>query len=73
MGMTSLSGEEKNMNMNCRTKTVEEVARILGIGRNTAYEAVRSGAIPSIRIGKRYVIPVDALDKMLNFRDFQSN
>lgn len=47
------------------TRTVEEVAKILGVGRNTAYGAVRSGAIPSIRVGKRYVIPLQVIDKML--------
>ena len=39
------------------TITVGEAARYLGIGRNSAYEAVRRGEIPSIRIGRRIVIP----------------
>ena len=45
--------------------TVMEVARILGIGRNLAYEAVARGEIPSIRVGGRILIPVAALDQML--------
>ncbi|MEX1207457.1 MAG: helix-turn-helix domain-containing protein [Acidimicrobiia bacterium] len=39
------------------TMTVGEAARFLGIGRNSAYEAVRRNEIPSIRIGRRIVIP----------------
>ncbi len=45
--------------------TVEEAGRRLGIGRNTAYEAVQRGEIPSIRIGRRLVVPVAALEKLL--------
>ncbi len=40
---------------------VEDVSELLSIGRNTAYELVRSGQIRSIRIGRCYRIPRDAL------------
>lgn len=46
--------------------SVEEAGRALGIGRNSAYEAVRSGQIPSLKIGGRYVIPRKALDRLLD-------
>ena len=45
--------------------TVEEAAEILRISRNTAYEAVKRGDIPSIRIGRRVLVPRTALEKML--------
>ena len=51
--------------MERETLTVEEVGRILGIGRNSAYAAVRDGTIPTIRIGTRYVVPRAALDRLL--------
>lgn len=51
--------------MDRETLTVEEVGRVLGIGRNTAYAAVRDGSIPTLRIGKRYVVPRAALDRLL--------
>ena len=38
---------------------------ILDIGRNTAYELVRSGKIRSIRIGRQLRIPKDALQDYL--------
>ena len=48
-----------------RTATIVEVANVLGIGRNQAYEAARRGEIPSIRIGKRLLVPLAALERML--------
>ena len=47
------------------TVTVEEAATILGVGRNKAYEAARSGEIPAIRIGKRLLVPRAALKRLL--------
>ena len=37
------------------TLRVEELMPILGIGRNTAYELVRSGKLRSIRVGRQIV------------------
>lgn len=41
--------------------TVEDLMPILGVGRNTAYELVRSGKIRSIKVGTQYRIPRDAV------------
>ena len=48
------------------TYTVEEAGRVLGIGRNAAYDAVNRGEIPSLRLGKRLVVPKVALDRLLS-------
>ena len=45
--------------------TVPEAAGMLGISRNFAYQLVREGKLPSIRFGKRILIPRVALEKML--------
>lgn len=47
------------------TLTIEETARLLGIGRQLAYERVKTGEIPVIRIGRRLVVPRRALEKLL--------
>ncbi|MEX0784468.1 MAG: helix-turn-helix domain-containing protein [Dehalococcoidia bacterium] len=49
------------------TVSVEEAARMLGIGRSLAYEAVRTGTFPTrvIKIGTRYVIPRAPLEALL--------
>jgi excisionase family DNA binding protein len=48
-----------------RTLTVEEAGRWLGIGRSAAYAAAKRGDIPVISIGRRLVVPKDALERML--------
>ena len=47
------------------TFTVTEAARALGISRGLAYEMVKTGEIPSVRVGKRLVVPRRALEKLL--------
>ena len=46
--------------------SVEEAAKLLGIGRSAAYEAARTGEIPVIRIGRRLLVSKTALDRMLS-------
>ena len=53
------------MEGNRKTVSVPETAKLLGIGRGPAYEAIRRGEIPHIRIGKRILIPLAALERML--------
>ena len=45
--------------------TVEEAAGLLGISRGLAYEGVRQGTIPSVRIGRRLLVPLEALRRVL--------
>jgi excisionase family DNA binding protein len=45
--------------------TVEQAAAILKISRGTAYEAVRTGEIPSVRIGRCIRVPRAALERLL--------
>ena len=47
------------------TVTVPQAARLLGIGRNSAYVAIERGDIPHVRIGKRIVVPRAALERLL--------
>jgi excisionase family DNA binding protein len=47
------------------TITVEEAGRLLGISRGSAYQAAREGTLPTIRLGRRLVVPVEGLKKML--------
>ena len=45
--------------------TVPEAAEMMGISRNFAYQLVKEGKLPSLRFGKRILIPRVALEKML--------
>lgn len=49
----------------CRTMSVTQAARVLGISRTTAYECVRSGDLPALRLGGRIVIPTQVVDDLL--------
>jgi excisionase family DNA binding protein len=48
-----------------KTCSVAEAAKILGISRNTAYDAVKSGQVPIVKIGRRLLVPRAALERML--------
>ena len=45
--------------------TVNEVAKLLGLSRASAYQGVARGEIPSIRVGRRILVPRQALERML--------
>jgi excisionase family DNA binding protein len=47
------------------TLAVEEAAAQRGISRTLAYELVRHGEIPSLRLGRRRLVPEHALNLML--------
>ena len=53
-------------NLNKLTLTISETARLLGIGRNTAYELARTGQLPALRLGKRLLVPRAALERLLH-------
>jgi excisionase family DNA binding protein len=48
-----------------KTMTIPEFAEEAGIGRNAAYDAAKRGEIPTIRLGRRLLVPREALDRML--------
>jgi excisionase family DNA binding protein len=43
------------------TITIEEAARVLGLGPTAAYDAARRGEMPTRRLGRRLLVPVPAL------------
>jgi excisionase family DNA binding protein len=51
------------------TYDIVEAGRRLGLGRNGSYEAAKRGEIPTIKIGKRILVPKARFDRMLDGRD----
>lgn len=47
------------------TMTVEEAGELLGLSRSSAYRGAASGEIPTIRIGRRLLVPTAKLLDML--------
>lgn len=62
-GGSRLHGELDIENKWCLT--IPEVAELLGISRNFAYELARRGEIPVISFGKRKLVPRIALENKL--------
>jgi excisionase family DNA binding protein len=49
-----------------RVVTVGEAAAILQISRGAAYQAAKTKELPTIRIGRRLLVPLAALERMLD-------
>lgn len=47
------------------TLNIVEAAKLLGIGRNLCYDRVKTGEIPVIKIGRRFLVPRRALERLL--------
>lgn len=52
--------------------SVAEAGKLLGLCRGLMYEGIRTGQIPSVRIGRRILIPCAALDRLLNGNETNS-
>ena len=50
------------------TTTVPVAGRVLGLSRNKAYEAAARGEIPTLKFGRRLVVPTMPLRRMLGLR-----
>ena len=45
--------------------SVTEAARAIGVSRSFAYELVASGHLISVRLGRRVLVPVSAIDDLV--------
>ena len=45
--------------------TVDQVAHRLGVSRDTVYRAAKRGEVPSIRVGRRLLVPADAFERLM--------
>jgi len=50
----------------CLTLSVPEAAQLLGVSRALAYQLVARGELPSLRLGKRLVVPRHVIDALLS-------
>jgi excisionase family DNA binding protein len=50
--------------------TVAETAQLLGLGKEATYRAIQKGEIPSVRIGKKILVPTI---QILNLLGIQSS
>lgn len=41
--------------------SIDDAAHLIGIGRQSAYAAAKSGELPTVRMGRRLLVPVGPL------------
>ena len=51
------------------TITVPEAGRVFGLARDSAYRAAERGEIPTLRLGRRLLVPVPKLLRLLGELD----
>jgi len=49
--------------------TIEQMGKVLGISRSTAYELANSKGFPTLKIGRRMIIPRIALMRWMMTKD----
>jgi excisionase family DNA binding protein len=54
--------QEDNMSGEPLLCPVEEAAQLLGVGRSQAFELISRGELESVKIGRRRLVPRDAID-----------
>jgi excisionase family DNA binding protein len=61
----TVTAEEIDKIMSLPTCSVPDAAKVLGIARAGAYKAVNERELRSIRIGRRVLVPTDAIRELL--------
>ena len=51
---------------NAKAMSVREATRVLGVSRGLVDKAIRTGRIPAFRLGHKWLIPVVAIDRLLD-------
>jgi excisionase family DNA binding protein len=51
--------------------SVPEAAQLLGVGRTFGWELARSGQLPTIRLGRRVLVPRAALERLAGLGEAQ--
>ena len=64
MSQSTQIQDQKNLSESL-VLTVGETAKLLRLSKTTAYDQIRQGSIPSIRMGKRILVPRAALMRKL--------
>lgn len=45
--------------------TIDELAQLLGVGKASVYKLLKTGKIPSLKAGKKFVVPRAAVHRVL--------
>ena len=67
--MSEIQNGTERRPLECRTYTVSEIARILGVSRTQAYRLVQEGLFKIVRIGNAIRISKRSFDEWLESLD----
>ena len=67
--MSEIQNGTERRTLECRTYTVNDIARILGVSRTQAYRLVQEGLFKSVRIGNAIRISKRSFDEWLESLD----
>lgn len=48
--------------------TIEDIMKMLHLGRTTVYELLKSGVIYSVKIGKKYIVPKQSIINFISVK-----
>jgi Helix-turn-helix domain len=68
MTKIGISGAERKGRTDRRVRTMPlwpDAGEQLGLSRNGTYDAANRGEIPTLRFGRKLVVPIDQFEKML--------
>ena len=54
--------------LECKVLSVEEAGKVVGLGKSAAYKAIHNGELPSIKLGRKLVVPIAELERLLGER-----
>ena len=61
---TSAAGDRRDDDTRPLLLSVPEAARLLGVGKTLCWDMVYSGQLPSVRLGKRVLVPRPAIEHL---------
>jgi len=61
-----MSADDEELGPRKRLKNVNEARRELNIGRTKFYDLLKSGQLKAVKIGRRRLVPVQAIDAFID-------
>jgi len=70
---TGSRSDRRNSDIQPLLLSVGQAARLLGVGTTLCWEMVHSGQLPSIRLGRRVLVPRAALEQLVGVPQVQDD
>ena len=67
--LTEVSHNASHAQVPRKAVSVDDAAAMLGVGRSTMYELLETGCVRSVKVGRRRLVPIAALDDFLTMKD----